>query len=273
VYRNVQKWSDKCGACQALGTASTLTTGEKQEEARAIILADRRVTIEEIAPQLGISQGSATSLVHDNLGFHKVSARWVPKHLTQEQRHNCLDICSHLLEWYNCKGGNFLNRIITGDETWIHHYEPETKRQRIQLKHTLSLTSNKFKSQSSVRKHMLTVFWDSQGPILQHYLEQGTMVTSVKYCDMLRNELGLAIHTKRRERLSQDDVLLHNNACPHTAAHTINTFQQLKWEVLKHSAHSPDLMPSNFHLSEPLEDALRGRQFADDDEVTEALHD
>jgi hypothetical protein len=62
------------------GRPSTSTTGQKQEEARSIILADRRVTIEEIASQLGISQCSACSLVHDSLGFHKVSARWVPRY-------------------------------------------------------------------------------------------------------------------------------------------------------------------------------------------------
>jgi hypothetical protein len=29
------------------------------------------------------------------------------------------------LKWCNREGDNFLNRIITGDETWIHHYEPK----------------------------------------------------------------------------------------------------------------------------------------------------
>ena len=59
------------------GRPSTATTDEKPEEARAIILTDRRVTVEEIALQLGISQGTAYSLVHDILGFHKVAARRV----------------------------------------------------------------------------------------------------------------------------------------------------------------------------------------------------
>ena len=114
------------------GRPSTSTTDEKLEEARAIILADRRVTIEEIALQLGISQGTAYSLVHDILGFHKVAARWVPRHLTEEHKRNRQHICSSLLERYNREGDNFLNRIITGDETWVHHYEPETKRQSMQ---------------------------------------------------------------------------------------------------------------------------------------------
>jgi hypothetical protein len=74
---------------------------------------------------------------------------------------------------------------------------------------------------------MLTVFWDSQGLILEHYLERGTTVTSVKYCDMLINELRPAICTKRRGRLSHGVDLLHDNARPHTAAHAVNTLQQL----------------------------------------------
>jgi hypothetical protein len=79
-----------------LGRLSTSTTGEKQEEARAVILSDRRVTIEKIATQQGNSQGSGYSLVHEKLEFHKVSARWVPTYLTEEHKRNCLDICSRL---------------------------------------------------------------------------------------------------------------------------------------------------------------------------------
>jgi len=112
-----------------LGRPSKATTDEKLEEARAIILTDIRVTTEEIALQLGISQGTAYSLVHDILGFHKVAARWMPRHLTEEHKRNRQHICFSLLEWYNREGDNFLNCIITGDETWVHHYEPETKRQ------------------------------------------------------------------------------------------------------------------------------------------------
>jgi transposase len=41
------------------GRPSTATKHEKQEEARAIILAGRRVITEEIAVQLGVSQGTA----------------------------------------------------------------------------------------------------------------------------------------------------------------------------------------------------------------------
>ena len=116
---------------------------------------------------------------------------------------------------------------------------------------------------------MMSVFWESQGPILEHYMEKDVTVTSVNYCNMLRNELRPTIRSKRRGRLTQGVLLLHYNARTHTAHLTVNTIRQLNWEVLEHPAYSSDLAPSDFHLFGPLKNALRGRRFAADDEVKE----
>jgi histone-lysine N-methyltransferase SETMAR len=67
-------------------------------------------------------------------------------------------------------------------------------------------------------------------------------------------------------------VLLHDNARLHTAAHTVETLQKLKFEVLAHPLYSPDLAPSDYHLFGPLEEALRGRRFTSDQELKEAVH-
>ena len=120
---------------------------------------------------------------------------------------------------------------------------------------------------------MLSVFWDSQGPILKIYQECGTTVTSATYCDMLQRKLRPAIRSKRRGKLSKEILLLHNNARPQTAAHTFETLKQLKWEAMEHPAYSLDLAPSDFHLFGPLKEALRGRRFScDDDDVKEVVH-
>jgi hypothetical protein len=43
------------------------------------------------------------------------------------------EICQRLLNRYNTEGKEkFLSRIVTGDETWINHYEPESKRQSME---------------------------------------------------------------------------------------------------------------------------------------------
>ena len=57
----------------------------------------------------------------------------------------------------------------------------------------------------------------------EHYMEKGVAVTSVNCSNMLRNELRMAVRSKRRGRLTQGVLLLHDNARPHTAHLTINT--------------------------------------------------
>jgi hypothetical protein len=61
--------------------------------------------------------------------------------------------------------------------------------------------------------------------------------------------------------------LLHNNAIPHIEARTLKTLRKLEWEVMKHPAHSPDLAPSDFHISGMLTEALGGRKFQCGDDV------
>ena len=148
----------------------------------------------------------------------------MPKELTEEHKRKCLDVCSRHLAHYREEGNNFLQQIVTSDETWIHHYEPESKRQSMQWKHPSSPVAKIFKTQLlSAGKLMLTVFWDSQGPILETYQERGTNVTSATYCDMLQRELKSTIRSKRRGKLSKEILLLHDNAHPpHCSPHIGN---------------------------------------------------
>jgi histone-lysine N-methyltransferase SETMAR len=88
---------------------------------------------------------------------------------------------------------------------------------------------------------------------------------------MLVNELKPAIRSKPRRLISKRVLLLHDNARPHTAAHTVDTLRAMKFEVLKHPPYSPDLAPSDIHLFGPLKGHLLGQKFADDNEVMEVL--
>lgn len=257
---------------EGAGRPFTATNEETIERSREMILLDRRLTIDEVAHRLQISHGSAYEIIHNRLGFRKVCARWVPKQLTQLHKQTRLDICKKHLDRYGNEGDNFLDRIITGDETWIHHYEPESKRQSMEWKHPNSPCKKKFKTQPSAGKLMLTVFWDARGPVLEHYGERGTTINSVRYSEMLTDRLKPAIRSKRRGLLSEGVVLLHDNARPHTAVHTAETLQKLKFKVLDHPPYSPDLAPSDYHLFGPLKQALRGRRFDSDEAVKEAVH-
>jgi hypothetical protein len=72
----------------------------------------------------------------------------------------------------------FLERIVTADETWVHQYEPESKAQSVAWKHQTSHVVKKFKSQPSAGKIMLTIFCDMEGAILVHFTPKGETVNS-----------------------------------------------------------------------------------------------
>jgi len=96
------------------------------------------------------------------LEYHKVCARWVPRMLTQKHKEHSMQVCQDLLNQYEAEGDSFLNRIITGDETRCHHYEPESKWQSMEWQHVNSPSKIMFKTLPSAGKVICTVFWDKK---------------------------------------------------------------------------------------------------------------
>ena len=93
---------------------------------------DRRIKVEEVANALHISHGSVSTTLHDRLDMHKLTARWVPKSLSDEQMATRASVYSALLKRFRSKEDDFLARLVTVNETWVHYYEPENKAQNRQ---------------------------------------------------------------------------------------------------------------------------------------------
>ena len=85
------------------------------------------------------------------LGMCKLTARWVPKSLSDEQMATRASVCSALLKRLKSKDYFFL-RLVTVDETWVHYYEPENKAQSRQWVGPGSPRPKKFKMQPSAGK-------------------------------------------------------------------------------------------------------------------------
>jgi len=63
--------------------------------------------------------------------MRRISAKFMLRLLTDDQKENCAEISQELLA--NTNGNkNFLKNIITGDETWVYGYDVETKMQSLQ---------------------------------------------------------------------------------------------------------------------------------------------
>ena len=89
-----------------------------------------------------MSVGSIETILHDHLHMSKVSARWVPRLLTPNQKQQRVDSCKELIE-LESKDIRFFYRIVTMDETWVHHFDPEMKSSSMQWKTPSSPTPKK----------------------------------------------------------------------------------------------------------------------------------
>ena len=86
------------------------------KKVRDLVHSDRRIQVQEIAQALGISHGSVSTILHDRLGIRKLTARWVPKSLSDEQMATRASVCSVLLKRFRSED-DFLLRLMTVDET------------------------------------------------------------------------------------------------------------------------------------------------------------
>ena len=137
----------------------------------------------------------------------KPTARWVSKSLSYEHVATKASVCSTLLKRFRSRD-DFLLRLVTVDETWIHYYEPKNKAQSRQRVGPGSPWPKKFKTQPSAGKVMATVFWDAKGVtcIMLDFLPTRSTVTGVYYAN-LPDQLRTAIREKRQGNLSKGALL------------------------------------------------------------------
>jgi histone-lysine N-methyltransferase SETMAR len=196
-----------------------------------MIMADRRITVKQLSLRLDIAEASVCRIL-EQLGFSKVCARWVPRQLTDAHKEIRKTICADLLERHEDDGDEFLSRIVTGDETSLQHFEPETNRQSVEWHHANS-PKKKFKAAPSAGKIMATIFWDSEGLLLVNIMPRGATINSEAYVKTLK-KLHSRMRRVRPHRQMEDVLLLHDNARPHVSLRTTEAITKLWWTVLPH---------------------------------------
>ena len=140
-YSTVAKWSaefkrgrdsleDDPRPCHPADVISQETT----DRVERLVLNNRRLKVAELASECGISNGSVYTIIHEHLGLIKLSARWVPRNLNMQDRQQRVESNQELLEVYNANPEDFYTRLVTGDEIWLHHWDPDTKKESMQWK-------------------------------------------------------------------------------------------------------------------------------------------
>jgi hypothetical protein len=119
---------------------------------------NRRLTVPEVAEEVGISTGSSHTILTEDLGMHLFSAKFVPRFLTDNRKLRRFSICENLLQRAN-EDENLLKNVITGDETWVYGYDVETKQQSSHWKSPASPRPKKARQVRSRVKAMLLGFF------------------------------------------------------------------------------------------------------------------
>jgi len=96
------------------------TIPEITDKIHDMILSDRRIKVREIVKATGISH-TAFSILHEKLDVKKISARWVLRLLSVENKHNRVVDSEAVLALFRRNPDEFLRRYITV-ETWMTKY-------------------------------------------------------------------------------------------------------------------------------------------------------
>lgn len=246
------------------------TSEENVKKVEKLVLEDARIRVKMLAEMTNLSVGTIHNILHDHLNLSKVSARWVPRMLTALQKQVRVECAKEFLELCGDDSSKIFDRLVTGDETWVHHYDPESKQESMQWHKKGAEHPKKFKVIPSAGKIMATVFWDSKGILLIEYMKRGDTIKAASYVTTLRN-LREAIKEKRRGKLTAGVLLLHDNAPVHTARVSKAAVRQCGFEEINHAPYSPDLAPSDYFLFPNLKKDLRGKRFSDDEELKAAI--
>jgi len=158
---------------------------ETVERIQQFIRQDRHRTIRDIAEEVGAGYGTCQRVLTEELGMHRVAAKFMPRILTADQTQQRVNFCTELRQLAS-DDEPFLSRVITGDESWVCGYDSETKRQPSQWKSSNSPRPKKARQVKSSLKSMIITFFDIKGIVHKEFVPAGQNVNSGFYCEVLR---------------------------------------------------------------------------------------
>ena len=186
---------------------------------------------------------------------------WVPHLLTDEQKQSRVKLASQVMEKYDKCDPRHLEEIVTGDKTWIYHFQPDSKGKNkvwVSFEGDRPVNARHCKTSNGM---LYAIFFDSKGPVLQIPVPKRSSVTGKFYRESVLTQL-VDFYQKRRPRASFRGIkLLHDNPPAHKSATVQEYLKESGLGVLDHPPYSHDLSPCDFWLFPRLKEMLAGHRF------------
>ena len=111
-----------------------------------------------------------------------------------------------------------MEEIVTGDETWIYHFQPDSKAKNkvwVSPEGDRPVTARRCKTSNRM---LYAIFFDLKGPVLQIPVPKGSSVTGKFYRESVLTQL-VDFYQKHRLRTGVCGIkLLHDDAPAHKSA-------------------------------------------------------
>ena len=148
--------------------------------------------------------------------------------------------------WNVQNDSTFLQRIITGDESWVFEYDMETEQQSSEWHFEGEPNPKNPRQSKSKIKVLLTVFFYSQGVVHKEFLPDGLTVNKNYYLAVMKR-LRASIRKKRPEMWRDNSwILHHDNAPAHTSMLVRDFLAKNQTNILPQAPYSPDMAPCDF---------------------------
>ena len=206
------------------------------------------------------------------LVLRKVCARWAPHLLTGEQKTQRLKCAKKLLK--TCKGCNsrVISNLLTGDETWVHMFEPQRRADNKQWKRKDKKRQCIAKRTISSKKILYAIFFNSSGPVIQVPCPSSHTVTDRVYKNSVLKKVKAFYNKKRPSKGWSGVHLLHDKASSYKCEVVKSFLASEKVKVLNHPPYSPDLSPCDFFLFPRLKKMLSGNKYTSGSSLGSAIY-
>ncbi|UYV64057.1 hypothetical protein LAZ67_2006419 [Cordylochernes scorpioides] len=135
-----------------------------------------RINIRDLSEDLDISFGTCQTIIKNDPHLKRSTAKFVPHILTNEHRK---ETCKNMVEMFN-SDPHWLKNVITGDETWVYGYDPETKRQSRQWLEPEEPRFKKARMIKSKLKCLLITFFDVKGLVHYEFVPEAAIIVALR---------------------------------------------------------------------------------------------
>ena len=227
-YDTIRRWKKKFDSgvesiknAPKSGRPKSASRKEIVSKIKEIIEGDARFIVLDIAQKVGISLSMVHLILKKHLKVRKISARWVPHQLTDEQKRQQVKVAKKLLQMFPKYDKKQFANVATGDETWVHYFEHIRKVSNKIWATKYSKRPIIAKRSLCAKKVLYAIFFSGEGVAIKVPVKKGQILLSITwkyYKDLVLEKLKKYYEKQHPATGFKHVRLLHDNAPAHTYA-------------------------------------------------------